>query len=152
MRMICLALCGAFTLAAGEVWLRDGARLPGEIKLADGAVEVGGRRVPVAAVRAIHWGEPPHETPKIVAGALPAGWKALDLGMHKQPLAVAYDRGQFTMEAFEVENPRNRMVRIQQEFVQLHGKYEALIEQCYPGSNVRLEFRVEDLLEYFMVH
>ena len=115
--MICLALCGAFTLAAGEVWLRDGARLPGEIKLADGAVEVGGRRVPVAAVRAIHWGEPPRETPKTVAGALPTGWKAVDLGTHKQPLAVAYDRGQFTMEAFEVENPRNRMVRIQQEFV-----------------------------------
>ena len=49
MRMICLALCGAFTLAGGEVWLRDGARLPGEIKLADGAVEVGGRRVPAQA-------------------------------------------------------------------------------------------------------
>ena len=48
MRMICLVLCGAFTLAGGEVWLRDGARLPGEIKLADGAVEVDGRRVPVA--------------------------------------------------------------------------------------------------------
>ena len=117
MRMICLVLCGAFTLAGGEVWLRDGARLLGEIKLADEAVEVDGRRVPVAAVRAIHWGEPPRETPKTVAGTLPTGWKAVDLGMHKQPLAVAYDRGQFTMEAFEVENPRNRMGRIQQEFV-----------------------------------
>tara|TARA_B100000686_G_C16531273_1_gene832448 strand:- start:116 stop:781 length:666 start_codon:yes stop_codon:yes gene_type:complete len=38
MQKICLVLCGAFILAGGEVWSRDGARLPGEIKLANGTV------------------------------------------------------------------------------------------------------------------
>ena len=51
MRMICLVLCGAFTLAGGEVWLRDGARLPGEIKLADGAVEVDGSVLRVSGLK-----------------------------------------------------------------------------------------------------
>ncbi|EGD72018.1 hypothetical protein PTSG_00034 [Salpingoeca rosetta] len=38
---------------------------------------------------------------------------------------------------------------IQEEFVRLHAHFEELIAKCYPNSNIRLEFEVEDLLQYF---
>lgn len=39
---------------------------------------------------------------------------------------------------------------IQEEFVKLYGEYDSLIQQCYPGSNIKLEFNVDDLLQYFV--
>eukprot|EP00050_Salpingoeca_kvevrii_P008197 m.301421 g.301421 ORF g.301421 m.301421 type:complete len:809 (+) comp14763_c0_seq1:137-2563(+) len=38
---------------------------------------------------------------------------------------------------------------IQEEFVKRHQHFEKLIEECYPGSNIHLEFDVSDLLSYF---
>lgn len=38
---------------------------------------------------------------------------------------------------------------IQSEFVALHSHLEALIAKCYPDSHIRLEFEVQDLLQYF---
>ena len=28
-------------------------------------------------------------------------------------------------------------------------RFEELIEKCYPGSNITLEFTIKDLVEYF---
>lgn len=38
---------------------------------------------------------------------------------------------------------------IQEEFVKLYSEYDALIQNCYPGSNIKLEFNVQDLLAFF---
>lgn len=38
---------------------------------------------------------------------------------------------------------------MQQEFVKQYNRFEELIENCYPGAAVTLEFNVQDLLNYF---
>ena len=38
---------------------------------------------------------------------------------------------------------------MQSAFIQQCVKFQELIEECYPGSNVTLDFSVSDLTEYF---
>ena len=38
---------------------------------------------------------------------------------------------------------------IQEEFTRMLRKYEELIAKCYPESNLRLEFTMDELLGYF---
>jgi hypothetical protein len=38
---------------------------------------------------------------------------------------------------------------IQEEFIRLYRHYESLIQKCYPGSDVRLLFTIDDLCGYF---
>ena len=39
---------------------------------------------------------------------------------------------------------------MQSSFIQQCVKFQELIEECYPGSNITLEFSVEDLTDYFI--
>lgn len=38
---------------------------------------------------------------------------------------------------------------MQEEFIQQYKYIEDLIQRCYPGSMISLEFSIEDLLQYF---
>ena len=38
---------------------------------------------------------------------------------------------------------------MQRAFIDQRVKFQDLIEECYPGSNLTLDFSVEDLTEYF---
>jgi hypothetical protein len=38
---------------------------------------------------------------------------------------------------------------VNDEFMKRYKHFEALIEQCYPDSQIRFEFSSEDLLTYF---
>jgi len=38
---------------------------------------------------------------------------------------------------------------MQEEFISQYKHYEDLIKRCYPDSNVKLEFTIEDVLQYF---
>lgn len=38
---------------------------------------------------------------------------------------------------------------MQEEFIRQYKMLEELIQQCYPGSMVTLEFSIEDILQYF---
>ncbi|XP_064636465.1 exocyst complex component 1-like isoform X2 [Lineus longissimus] len=38
---------------------------------------------------------------------------------------------------------------MQDEFIKQYKYFEQLINQCYPGSNMTLEFKIDDLLNYF---
>lgn len=38
---------------------------------------------------------------------------------------------------------------MQDEFIQQYKHYEQLISQCYPNSNIQMEFSIQDLLLYF---
>lgn len=38
---------------------------------------------------------------------------------------------------------------MQEEFIRQYKMLEELIQQCYPGSMVSLEFSIEDILQYF---
>lgn len=38
---------------------------------------------------------------------------------------------------------------MQESFMEQFKRFEELIEKCYPGSNITLEFTIKDLVEYF---
>ena len=38
---------------------------------------------------------------------------------------------------------------MQDEFIQQYKHFEDLIHRCYPGANVILDFKVQDLLQFF---
>ena len=38
---------------------------------------------------------------------------------------------------------------MQDEFIQQYKHYEQLIGQCYPNSNIQLEFSIHDVLQCF---
>lgn len=38
---------------------------------------------------------------------------------------------------------------MQSAFMQQCGKFQELIDECYPGSNISLDFSVSDLSDYF---
>lgn len=38
---------------------------------------------------------------------------------------------------------------MQEEFIRQYKMLEDLIQQCYPGSMIALEFSIEDILKYF---
>jgi len=38
---------------------------------------------------------------------------------------------------------------MQEEFIQQYKYIEDLIQRCYPGNMISLEFSIEDLLQYF---
>lgn len=38
---------------------------------------------------------------------------------------------------------------MQDEFIQQYKHYEQLISQCYPNSNIQMDFSIQDLLLYF---
>lgn len=38
---------------------------------------------------------------------------------------------------------------MQRAFIDQGVRFQDLIEECYPGSNLTLDFSVEDLTEYF---
>lgn len=38
---------------------------------------------------------------------------------------------------------------MQEEFIEQYKYIEDLIQRCYPGAMISLEFSIEDLLEYF---
>lgn len=38
---------------------------------------------------------------------------------------------------------------MQESFMEQFKRFEELIEKCYPGSNITLEFTIRDLVEYF---
>uniref|UniRef100_A0A8C4WEN7 Exocyst complex component Sec3 PIP2-binding N-terminal domain-containing protein n=1 Tax=Gopherus evgoodei TaxID=1825980 RepID=A0A8C4WEN7_9SAUR len=39
---------------------------------------------------------------------------------------------------------------MEQEFIQQYQEFENLIQRCYPGSGITMDFTVEDLLNYFI--
>lgn len=39
---------------------------------------------------------------------------------------------------------------MQSAFIQQCSKFKDLIEECYPGSNITLDFSISDLNEYFV--
>lgn len=38
---------------------------------------------------------------------------------------------------------------MQEEFIQQYKTLEELIQQCYPGSMITLEFTINDILDFF---
>lgn len=38
---------------------------------------------------------------------------------------------------------------MQEEFIRQYKMLEELIQQCYPGSMINLEFTIEDILHFF---
>lgn len=38
---------------------------------------------------------------------------------------------------------------MQEEFIQQYKYIADLVEKCYPGANVTLEFSIDDVLQYF---
>lgn len=38
---------------------------------------------------------------------------------------------------------------MQEEFIQQYKSIEDLIQRCYPGSMICLEFSIEDILQFF---
>ncbi len=40
---------------------------------------------------------------------------------------------------------------MQSAFIQQCVKFQELIEECYPGSNIALDFSVADLTDYFSI-
>lgn len=38
---------------------------------------------------------------------------------------------------------------MQEEFIQQYKTLEELIQQCYPGSMINLEFSIDDILNFF---
>lgn len=38
---------------------------------------------------------------------------------------------------------------MQEEFIQQYKSVEDLIQRCYPGSMIALEFTISDILEFF---
>lgn len=38
---------------------------------------------------------------------------------------------------------------MQEEFLKQYKHFEELIEKCYPDSDIKLEFTINDVLQYF---
>lgn len=38
---------------------------------------------------------------------------------------------------------------MQEEFLRQYSHYESMIGRCYPGSGIKMEFTIADLLNYF---
>ena len=49
------------------------------------------------------------------------------------------------------ESGRLRVVwgAMQEAFINQYDHFTKLIQKCYPGSNIQLEFKMDDIIEYF---
>ena len=73
---------------------------------------------------------------------------SLSLSQVKKGLEKLYKRCDKDLSE---ESGRLRVVwgAMQEAFINQYDHFTKLIQKCYPGSNVQLEFKMDDIIEYF---